>query len=54
MRITRVTTGDGDGGDTGLGGGQVVSKDSLRIEAIGGVDELNALIGLALAGEAGQ
>ena len=51
MRITRVTTGDGDGGDTGLGGGQVVTKDSLRIEALGGVDELNALIGLALAGE---
>ena len=51
MRITSVTTGDGDGGDTGLGGGQVVSKDSLRIEALGGVDELNALIGLALAGE---
>ena len=49
MRITRVTTGDGDGGDTGLGGGQVVPKDSLRIEALGGVDELNALIGLALA-----
>tara|TARA_B100000809_G_scaffold24696_1_gene21613 strand:- start:774 stop:1406 length:633 start_codon:yes stop_codon:yes gene_type:complete len=51
MRITRVTTGDGDEGNTGLGGGQVVSKDSLRIEALGGVDELNALIGLALAGE---
>ena len=51
MRITRVTTGDGDGGATGLGGGQVVPKDSLRSEALGGVDELNALIGLALAGE---
>lgn len=51
MRITRVTTGDGDGGDTGLGGGQNVSKDSLRIEALGGVDELNSLIGLALSGE---
>ena len=51
MRITRVTTGEGDGGDTGLGGGQVVSKDSLRIEALGGADELNALLGLALAGE---
>ena len=51
MRITRVTTGDGDGGDTGLGGGQKVAKDSLRIESLGGIDELNALIGLALAGE---
>ena len=34
---------------TGLGGGQRVSKDSLRIEACGCVDELNSLIGLALA-----
>ena len=50
MRITRVTTGDGDGGDTGLGGGQKVAKDSLRIESLGGIDELNALIGLALSG----
>ena len=50
MRITRVSTGGGDGGDTGLGGGQRVSKASLRIEALGGVDELNALIGLALSG----
>ena len=41
MRITSVTTGDGDGGETGLGGGQVVSKDSLRIEALGGVDAVS-------------
>ena len=49
MRITRVYTGGGDEGDTGLGGGQRVSKDSLRIEACGCVDELNSLIGLAIA-----
>jgi cob(I)alamin adenosyltransferase len=49
MRITRVYTGSGDEGDTGLGGGQRVSKDSLRIEACGCVDELNSLIGLAIA-----
>jgi len=51
MTNTSVTTGDGDGGDTGLAGGQSVSKASPRIEALGGVDELNALIGFALAGE---
>lgn len=49
MRITRVYTGGGDEGDTGLGGGQRVSKDALRIEACGTVDELNSLIGLAIA-----
>lgn len=49
MRITRVYTGGGDEGDTDLGGGQRVSKDSLRIEACGCVDELSSLIGLAIA-----
>jgi cob(I)alamin adenosyltransferase len=50
MRITRVTTGGGDGGETSLGGGQRVSKASLRIECAGSTDELNSLLGLALAG----
>ena len=49
MRITRVYTGGGDEGDTDLGGGQRVSKDSRRIEACGCVDELSSLIGLAIA-----
>src|SRR5512140_1873498 len=49
-RITRVTTRTGDDGTTGLGGGQRVPKDSLRIEAYGTVDELNSFIGLALSG----
>lgn len=47
-RITRVYTRSGDDGTTGLGGGQRVGKDSLRIEAYGTVDELNSVIGLAL------
>lgn len=47
MRITKVYTRTGDEGKTRLAGGQQVWKDSLRVEAYGTVDELNALIGLA-------
>lgn len=46
MRITKVYTKTGDGGQTRLAGGQQVWKDSLRVEAYGTVDELNAAIGL--------
>ena len=49
MRITRVYTKQGDGGQTRLGGGQEVDKDNTRIAAFGTVDELNATLGLALA-----
>ena len=49
MRITSVTTKVGDGGDTFLAGGQKVSKDDPRIEAYGTIDELNSVLGLALA-----
>jgi len=48
-RITRIYTRGGDDGETALGGGQRVPKDALRIEAYGTVDELNSLIGAALA-----
>ncbi len=48
-RITKVYTRTGDDGTTGLGGGQRVGKDTLRIEACGTVDELNSVIGVALA-----
>ena len=50
MAINRVYTRQGDGGSTALAGGQRVAKDSLRIEAYGTVDELNACIGVARAG----
>ena len=46
VRIDRVVTRGGDGGQTSLGDGQRVSKDSARIEAMGAVDEANAVIGL--------
>jgi cob(I)alamin adenosyltransferase len=48
-RLTRIYTRKGDDGTTGLGGGQRVLKDSLRVAAYGTVDELNAAIGLAVA-----
>jgi cob(I)alamin adenosyltransferase len=47
--LSRIYTRTGDGGDTGLAGGQRVPKDSLRIEAYGTVDELNSWVGLAYA-----
>jgi cob(I)alamin adenosyltransferase len=50
VRITRVYTRTGDDGTTRLGSGQKVPKDALRIEAYGTADELNSVIGLALAG----
>ena len=49
MRITRVTTKTGDKGKTRLADGQSVSKASLRVQAYGDVDELNACLGLILA-----
>jgi cob(I)alamin adenosyltransferase len=49
VAINRVYTRGGDKGDTALAGGQRVPKDSLRIEAYGTVDELNATIGVARA-----
>lgn len=48
-RITKVYTRRGDDGATNLGGGQRVAKDSPRVAAFGDVDELNSLIGQALA-----
>jgi len=47
-RITKVYTKTGDKGTTGLGGGQRVSKDSLRIDTYGTVDELNSVLGMVL------
>ena len=48
-RITKIYTRTGDDGTTALGTTRRVPKDSPRISANGTVDELNALIGLALA-----
>ena len=45
VRIDRVVTRGGDGGMTSLGDGSRLRKDTPRIEAIGTVDEANAVIG---------
>jgi cob(I)alamin adenosyltransferase len=47
VRLTRIYTRTGDKGLTALGNGRRVPKDSLRMEAIGTVDEANAAIGIA-------
>jgi len=46
VRINRVITRGGDRGETSLGDGERVPKEALRIEAIGTIDEANAVIGL--------
>lgn len=49
VQLTSITTRGGDAGKTSLGDGKRLSKHSLRIEAIGAVDELNSFIGVAQA-----
>ena len=44
-----IITGRGDSGDTDLLFGKRIAKTSLRVEALGNVDELNAALGLARA-----
>lgn len=44
----KIYTKTGDGGETSLLGGNRVSKNSIRIEAYGTIDELNSFIGLAI------
>jgi len=49
VRLTRIYTRGGDGGETSLGDGSRVSKLDGRVLAYGAVDELNSQLGLALA-----
>ncbi len=49
VRINKVYTGVGDGGRTQLAGGKLVAKDSVRVECLGTLDELNSALGLVLA-----
>jgi cob(I)alamin adenosyltransferase len=51
VRLTRIYTRGGDKGETSLGDGSRASKLDCRIGAFGTVDELNAAIGVVLAGE---
>jgi cob(I)alamin adenosyltransferase len=48
-RLSKIYTRTGDGGETGLGDGSRVRKDSQRVAVLGEVDELNSAIGVLLA-----
>ncbi len=50
-RLTQIATRTGDAGTTGLGDNTRVSKNSLRVHAMGDVDELNSNIGVLLCEE---
>ena len=50
-RLSKIYTRTGDAGTTGLGNGNRVSKNSLRIHTLGEVDEANAAIGVLLCEE---
>ena len=50
VRLTKIYTRGGDSGETSLGDGSRVSKLDARIAAYGTVDELNAAIGVVVAG----
>lgn len=47
-RLSKIYTRTGDTGTTGLGDGTRINKDSTRVDALGDVDELNAVIGILL------
>jgi cob(I)alamin adenosyltransferase len=49
VRLNRIYTKAGDGGQTRLVGGQKVPKNAVRIEAYGTVDELMATLGVVRA-----
>ena len=48
VKLTKIYTRTGDSGETGLVDGSRLSKSTLRMEAIGDVDEANSAIGVAL------
>lgn len=50
-RLSKIVTRTGDAGTTGLGDGSRTTKDSLRIDAMGEVDELNSGLGVLLCEE---
>ena len=51
VRLTKIYTRGGDSGETSLGDGSRVSKLDPRVTAYGTVDELNAALGVVVAGE---
>ena len=49
-RLSKIYTRTGDDGTTGLGDGTRVSKDVIRVEAYGTVDETNAQVAYCVQG----
>lgn len=49
VKLNRIYTRTGDKGTAGLADGSRVSKSSLRMAAIGDIDEANAVVGVAIA-----
>jgi len=47
VKLDKIYTRGGDGGETSLGGGKRVAKHDVRVAAYGTADEANAVIGLA-------
>lgn len=54
VKLDKIYTRGGDGGQTGLGDGSRISKAGPRIAAIGAVDEVNAAIGIAVLDAGGE
>jgi len=54
VTLSKIYTKTGDSGQTGLGDGSRISKASMRITAIGAVDETNAAIGIARLDSEGE
>ncbi len=54
VRLDKIYTRTGDTGETGLGDGSRIAKYSLRIAAMGAVDEANSAIGIARLDAAGD
>ncbi|RDH81582.1 MAG: cob(I)yrinic acid a,c-diamide adenosyltransferase [endosymbiont of Galathealinum brachiosum] len=47
-RLSKIYTRKGDSGTTGMADGSRVAKDSLRMHAIGDLDELNSMLGVVV------
>jgi cob(I)alamin adenosyltransferase len=54
VRLNRIYTRTGDDGTTALGDGTRTTKHHLRVAAYGTVDELSAVLGLALSQDLGE
>lgn len=48
-RLSKIYTRTGDKGTTGMADGNRIDKDSLRVAAMGDIDELNSVLGMVLA-----